>query len=175
MSEVILVDTSDQVLGTADKLLVHTGSGQLHRAFSVFVFNAQGEMLIQRRASEKYHFGGLWSNTVCSHPAPGEELGAAAQGRLAYEMGLTLPLRQEFSFQYRAEDSKTNLVEHEIDHVFIGTTDATPKPNVKEVDAWGWIGSKDLARQLEHLPEAFTPWFPIAVSELHDRGLLTKE
>ena len=111
MSEVILVDTSDQVLGTADKLLVHTGSGQLHRAFSVFVFNAQGEMLIQRRAIEKYHFGGLWSNTVCSHPAPGEELGAAAQGRLAYEMGLTLPLRQEFSFQYRAEDSKTNLVE----------------------------------------------------------------
>ena len=175
MSEVILVDTSDQVLGTADKLLVHTGSGQLHRAFSVFVFNAQGEMLIQRRASEKYHFGGLWSNTVCSHPAPGEDLCAAAQGRLAYEMGLTLPLRQEFSFQYRAEDSKTNLVEHEIDHVFVGTTDATPKPNVKEVDAWGWIGSKDLARQLEHLPEAFTPWFPIAVSELHDRGLLTKE
>jgi isopentenyl-diphosphate delta-isomerase len=175
MSEVILVDTSDQVLGTADKLLVHTGSGQLHRAFSVFVFNAQGEMLIQRRASEKYHFGGLWSNTVCSHPAPGEDLCAAAQGRLAYEMGLTLPLRQEFSFQYRAEDSKTNLVEHEIDHVFIGTTDATPKPNVKEVDAWGWIGSKDLARQLEHAPEAFTPWFPIAVSELHDRGLLTKE
>ena len=175
MSEVILVDTSDQVLGTADKLLVHTGSGQLHRAFSVFVFNAQGEMLIQRRASEKYHFGGLWSNTVCSHPAPGEELGAAAQGRLAYEMGLTLPLRQEFSFQYLAEDSKTNLVEHEIDHVFVGTTDATPKPNVKEVDAWGWISSKDLARQLEHAPEAFTPWFPIAVSELHDRGLLTKE
>ena len=75
MSEVILVDASDQVLGKADKLLVHTGTGQLHRAFSVFIFNSQGDMLIQQRALEKYHFGGLWSNTVCSHPAPGEEIG----------------------------------------------------------------------------------------------------
>ena len=175
MSEVILVDMSDQALGTADKLLVHTGSGQLHRAFSVFVFNAQGEMLIQRRALQKETFGGLWSNTVSSHPAPDEDIREAAEKRLIFEMGLTLPLRQEFSFQYRAEDSKTNLVEHEIDHVFVGSTDATPKPRPDEVDAWGWISSKDLARQLEHAPEAFTPWFRIAVWELRDRGLLTKE
>ncbi len=175
MSEVILVNTSDEVLGKADKLLVHTGTGQLHRAFSVFVFNSQGDMLIQQRALEKYHFGGLWSNTVCSHPAPGEEICEAAQNRLLFEMGLTLSLQEKFTFQYRATDPKSKLTEWEIDHVLIGTTDEQPQPNAEEVNAWGWITIEDLHRHLNHGLEAFTPWFPIAVKELCDRGLLAKE
>ena len=172
MDEVILVDAADHVLGKADKLVVHTGEGQLHRAFSVFVFNSTGELLIQQRSGQKYHFGGLWSNTVCSHPSPEEDIREAAERRLAFEMGLTLSLKEEFTFEYRASDPKSNLVEHEIDHVFIGHTDDTPKPNVEEVNAWGWITPADLAAQLEHGSDAFTPWFPIAVSELADRGLL---
>ena len=175
MSDVILVDTADQVLGSADKLVVHTGNGQLHRAFSVFVFNTQGDMLIQQRAQGKYHFGGLWSNTVCSHPAPGEDLGAAAEDRLAFEMGLSLPLREAFSFQYRAHDPQSKLTEWEIDHVFIGATDEQPQPNPEEVNAWGWITLKDLENHLENGPEAFTPWFPIALSELRQRDLLAKK
>ena len=175
MSEVILVDPANQVLGRADKLLVHTGSGQLHRAFSVFVLSPEGDLLIQQRATSKYHFGGLWSNTVCSHPEPDETTREAAEKRLAFEMGLELPLREAFTFQYRAKDPKTKLVEWEIDHVFLGTPDEQPTPNAEEVNAWGWITPGDLALQMSLGAEAFTPWFPIAVRELWSRGVLKNE
>ena len=172
MSEVILVNAADQALGTAEKLIAHRGTGQLHRAFSVFVFNSQGDMLLQQRARDKYHFGGLWTNACCSHPTPGVEIKTGAESRLIIEMGLKLDLEEKFTFQYRAHDPKSKLTEWEIDHVFVGFTDEQPQPNADEVNAWGWITLDDLFRHLENGPEAFTPWFPIAVEELKARDLL---
>jgi isopentenyl-diphosphate Delta-isomerase len=164
--KVVLVDPDDKPIGTAPKLQAHL-EGRLHRAISVFVFNDRGEMLLQRRAESKYHSGGLWSNTCCSHPRPGEETIAAADRRLREEMGFQAPLEAAFTFRYRAE-LEAGLVENELDHVFVGTTDAEPKPDPREVDAWRWIGPADLRRELAERPETFTAWFPIAAMLLLD-------
>ena len=172
MSEVILVDTTNQPVGTAEKMIAHRGSGQLHRAFSVFLFNGLGDMLLQQRAREKYHFGGLWTNACCSHPTQGVEIKTAAEDRLIIEMGLKVDLQEKFTFQYRAHDPKSKLTEWEIDHVFVGFTDDQPQPNPKEVNAWGWITLDDLFTHLENGREAFTPWFPIAIEELKARDIL---
>jgi isopentenyl-diphosphate Delta-isomerase len=161
---VVLVDPDDNPVGTAPKLQAHL-DGRLHRAISVFVFNDRGEMLLQRRAESKYHSGGLWSNTCCSHPRPGEETIAAAGRRLREEMGFQTPLEAAFTFLYRAE-LEAGLVENELDHVFVGTTDAEPVPDPREVDAWRWIGPADLRRELAESPETFTAWFPIAAGLL---------
>jgi isopentenyl-diphosphate Delta-isomerase len=158
--KVVLVDPDDNPIGTAPKLQAHL-EGRLHRAISVFVFNDRGEMLLQRRAESKYHSGGLWSNTCCSHPRPGEETIAAADRRLREEMGFQTPLEAAFTFLYRAE-LEAGLVENELDHVFVGTTDAEPMPDPREVDAWRWIDPTDLRRELAEHPETFTAWFPIA-------------
>jgi isopentenyl-diphosphate Delta-isomerase len=172
MSEerVILVDSEDNEIGTAEKLSAHR-DGLLHRAISVFVMNEAGEMLLQRRADGKYHSAGLWSNTCCSHPRPGEQPIDAARRRLREEMGISCELRPAFSFTYRA-DFDSGLTEHELDHVFVGTVaesereGARPAPHPEEVSDWRWIGLPDLERELAEDPTRFTVWFPLALRRL---------
>lgn len=163
--QVIVVDASDAELGAADKLPVHR-EGILHRAFSVFVLNGRGQILLQRRADGKYHCGGLWSNTCCGHPRPGEETAGAARRRLQEEMGIDCDLTRVFSFTYRAELGN-GLSEHEIDHVFAGRYDDDPEPDPAEVGEWRWLDATALRREMEHDPSAFTPWLAEAL-----RGLL---
>ena len=124
MEEVILVDEHDREIGSGEKLQIHQ-EGKLHRAFSVLVFNWKQELLLQKRKETKYHSGGLWTNTCCSHPRPGELTLEAAQRRLHEEMGLTCPLREVGNFIYRAE-FENGLIEHEYDHVLAGSSDHTP-------------------------------------------------
>ena len=171
MSErVVLVDAADAEIGTEDKLAAHR-AGRLHRAFSVFVFNGRGEMLLQRRASSKYHSGGLWSNTCCSHPRPGEATPDAAHRRLFEEMGIRCELRPAFAFIYRA-DVGGGLIEHEYDHLFIGRWDGDPEPDLAEVEAWRWATPAAVRRELRRHPRRFTFWFRVAMGELATRDLL---
>ena len=152
---VVLVDESDAEVGTLEKQRAHA-EGRLHRALSVFVLNARGEMLLQRRASAKYHSGGLWTNACCSHPRPGEPVDAAARRRLREEMGIDCALEPAFAFTYRAEVGG-GLVEHEYDHVFLARYDGDPAPSADEVDGWRWVpidraGGRGGGRAGEALP-----------------------
>ena len=165
--EVVLVDERDNVLGSLPKLQAHR-EGRLHRAISVFVFNSRGEMLLQRRASGKYHSGGLWTNACCSHPRPGEKPHQAAIRRLQEEMGVECALEYAFSFLYRAE-LDGGLTEHELDHVFVGEIDETPVPDPDEVSEWRWLSMEDVRAELEANPDSFTAWFPLAFNELSAR------
>lgn len=164
--EVILVNEEDKSLGTAEKLAAHR-TGDLHRAFSIFIFNSQGQMLLHRRAQGKYHSGGLWTNACCSHPQPGETTEAAAHRRLQEEMGFDTELEEIFQFIYRAE-LDNELVEHELDHVFVGSCDAEPEPDPAEVGDWRWIDLEELERDLEERPEQYTEWFKAAVGRVID-------
>jgi len=166
---VVLVDERDHEVGVAAKMDAHE-RGLLHRAFSVFVLNGRGQVLLQRRADDKYHSGGLWTNTACGHPRPGEPVAAAARRRLREEMGIDCALVPAGAFVYRAEVGP--LVEHELDHVFHGRHDAAPHPDPAEVGGWCWIGvDAALADAREH-PERYTPWFALALAELIDAGPL---
>lgn len=156
----VLVDFADKPLGRMGKMQAHR-EGVLHRAFSVFLFNAAGQWLLHQRAADKYHSPGAWTNACCSHPAPGEPTEDAAYQRLRYEMGMDCPLEHAFAFVYRADVGK-GLVEHEFDHVFVGRSDAVPVPNASEVQAWRWVDTASLERELTQWPERFTPWFRIA-------------
>ena len=153
---VILVDEQNRALGTAEKLSAHA-EGRLHRAFSVFVFDRAGRLLLQRRARAKYHSGGLWSNTACGHPRPLEPTAAAARRRLREEMGFDCELTEAFGFVYRAE-LDNDLVEHEYDHVFVGTFDGEPAPDPSEVEGWRWLSVGELRRELREHPRDFTYW-----------------
>jgi isopentenyl-diphosphate Delta-isomerase len=155
--EVVLVDENDREIGTAPKLRAHR-DGALHRAFSVFLFNSRDEVLLQRRADDKYHSGGLWSNTCCSHPRPGENTDDAAHRRLQEEMGLEVPLIPVFAFTYRSGFAD-GLWEHEYDHVYVGRTDADPEPNPEEVAGWRWASVEEVTREMERDPDRFTVWF----------------
>lgn len=165
MSEqVILVDEADRVLGSAEKMDAHR-SGGLHRAFSVFVFDSEGNVLLQKRAVVKYHSGGLWSNTCCGHPRPGETTVGAARRRLFEEMGFTCELLEVFSFVYRAEVGG-DLVEHEYDHVFVGTFDGQPTPNAGEVDEWRWCAMSDLRKDIAARPASYTKWLALVIDRV---------
>ena len=164
---VILVNALDEVVGFGEKLRTHA-EGALHRAFSVFTFNARGELLLQRRALPKYHSGGLWSNTACGHPRPGEPTAAAARRRLREEMSLDCELREAFEFVYRAELDGA-LVEHEYDHVFVGTHDAEPAPDPSEVEEWRWVSMGELRRGLMEEPHRYSFWLKVAVEGEHWR------
>ena len=168
--EIILVDEHDRPVGCCGKLAAHEQGGRLHRAFSVFLFNPRGEMLLQRRAPVKYHFAGLWTNACCSHPsaADADDTRAAAERRLEFELGIRAPLRHAFSFVYRATDpGGSGLTEHEFDHVFVGTFDGDPpRPNPQEVDGWRWVRPDDLLRDLADHPDRYTPWFRIALERV---------
>jgi isopentenyl-diphosphate Delta-isomerase len=164
MEQVILVDSSDRERGTMEKMKAHL-RGELHRAFSVFLFNAKGEMLLQRRAGGKYHSAGLWSNACCSHPRPGEDTRAAAERRLKEELGIEEPLEFRTSFVYRVA-FENGLVEHEFDHVFTGTTSKEPILNLHEADAWRWCNLHTIRQEIAEDPDAFTSWFVIAIREI---------
>jgi isopentenyl-diphosphate Delta-isomerase len=161
---VILVDRADTALGTAPKLAVHR-DGRLHRAFSALVLNRRGELLIQRRAADKYHSPGQWANTCCSHPRPGEATLDAARRRLQEEMGFDCPLEPVGAFVYRAEVGG-GLIEHEYDHLLLGHWHGTPRPDPAEVAAWRWVHPRDLMTWIRSRPRDFAPWFPLAVEEL---------
>ena len=164
--DLILVDEHDNPVGYSAKLAAHENGGRLHRAFSVFLFNAAGQMLLQQRAGAKYHFGGLWTNTCCSHPRRDEPVEQAARRRLREEMGIDAPLERAFSFVYRAADPASGLVEHEFDHVFVGRFEGAPQPNAAEVGGWRWIDPAELSRDVEANPARYTPWFKIALDRV---------
>jgi isopentenyl-diphosphate delta-isomerase len=161
---VVLVDDDGVDLGTAPKLAAHQGSGRLHRAISVFVFTTAGDLVLQRRAASKYHFAGLWSNTCCSHPRPGEAPVAAGERRLAEEMGLSCPLREVGVLRYEARDEASGLVEREVDHLLVGVTDASPSPDPAEADDLMVVSLSWLLGEIAARPAAFTPWFPAAAA-----------
>lgn len=162
---VIVVDASDRPLRLAEKLSVHE-TGTLHRAVSVFAFDPAGLMLIQRRADGKYHSGGLWSNSACSHPRDGESPAMAARRCLREEMGLECAtLEPAFAFIYRAPVSPT-LVEHEYDHVFVARVLAAPAPNANEVADWRRIAFDDARAEVAANPARFSAWFPLALERL---------
>lgn len=163
-NQVVLVDTHDAPVGVADKLEAHQ-EGWLHRAFSVFVFDANGRLLLQQRNSEKYHSGGLWSNTCCSHPFPEEPVAEAAQRRLREEMGFQCPLDPAFRFTYRAVLSDT-MIEHEYDHVLIGQAAPTVVPNPDEVQDWTWVAPAALRQDVHAHPEQYTAWFKIVLDRV---------
>jgi isopentenyl-diphosphate Delta-isomerase len=162
--QVILVDRHDNPIGTAGKLAAHQ-SGRLHRALSVFVFDPSGRLLLQRRAATKYHSGGLWSNTCCSHSRPGERTAAAAQRRLREEMGMECELTEEFSFVYRAELGN-GLIEHEYDHVFFGFHGGEPVLDPNEADDARWVDLHDLAEEVRRRPEAYTFWLAVCLDKV---------
>jgi isopentenyl-diphosphate Delta-isomerase len=164
VENVILVDESDFAIGTMEKMEAHT-KGALHRAFSVFVFNTNDELLLHRRALGKYHSAGLWTNTCCSHPRENETLDEAAHRRLQEEMGFDCPLTKLFSFTYRAE-LDNGLIEYELDHVFIGHYDGTPQPNAHEVMAWEYVPLDELITNMHASPNDYTAWFKIALPRL---------
>jgi len=157
--EVILVDAQDKELGLMEKMEAHR-RGDLHRAFSVFVLNAKGELMLQQRAAEKYHSGTLWTNTCCSHPRHGETAEEAAHRRLMEEMGFDCPIEKALEFTYRAELDK-GMIEHEYDHLFIGHFNGEPKLNPDEVMSWKWMAIDDLSKDIESHPENYTAWFKI--------------
>jgi isopentenyl-diphosphate delta-isomerase len=169
-TELILVNTMDEELGTGEKLAVHR-EGLLHRAFSVLVFNRRGELLAQRRALEKYHSGGLWGNTCCGHAEPGRAIEDSAHRRLLAEMGIETPLTYYFRFQYRA-DVGGGMREHELDHVFLGLWEGEPHPAPDEVMDWRWMDLPDLEREVFVAPERFAAWLPHVLRHLESIEVL---
>ncbi|QQD15548.1 isopentenyl-diphosphate Delta-isomerase [Sphingobacterium sp. UDSM-2020] len=163
-NKVVLVDEQDRALSEMDKMDAHK-IGALHRAFSIFIFNSNGEMLIHQRANHKYHGGGLWTNACCSHPQWDEDVEESAKERLQFEMGLQCELKRVFSFIYHTP-VENNLIEHEYDHVLVGYTDREPVPNVNEVMNYKWIDRLDLLQQIAAEPDAFTYWFRIALPQI---------
>jgi isopentenyl-diphosphate Delta-isomerase len=157
MEHVILVDEMDSPLGTMEKMEAHR-KGVLHRAFSVLLFNTRGEILLQKRAQSKYHSGGLWTNTCCSHPLPNESIELAARRKLKQEMGIDLQPEFAYKFIYRTKLDH-ELVEHEYDHVFIGTFDDEPLINLQEVEDWKFMDLDALKRDITQNPKHYTEWF----------------
>ena len=151
MEEVILVDEHDNSVGTMEKMEAHR-KGLLHRAFSILVFNSKGEMLLQRRASSKYHSGGLWTNACCSHPVPGEPIAEATRRRLKFEMGIDVQPEYAYKFIYRVNLDK-ELVEHELDHVFTAVYDGAPMVNRQEVEDWKYVDLKSLQDDIRANPD----------------------
>ncbi|EXU73464.1 isopentenyl-diphosphate Delta-isomerase [Erwinia papayae] len=155
--EVVLVDGNDRAIGRMEKLEVHQ-KGLLHRAVTVYVFNSRHQLLLQQRATGKYHCGGLWSNTTCGHPYPHESAQHAAERRLREEMGLQIPLCPVFELSYNLK-LNNGLTEHEYGHVFFAHSDEQPVPNPEEADGWRWSSLAEIQQETERHPERFTPWF----------------
>lgn len=160
----ILVDDKDKPWGKLEKLLVHQ-LGLLHRAFSVFIFNSKGQLLLQQRANEKYHSGGLWTNTCCSHPRFGEEISWAIDRRLQEEMGMSCKTDFAFNFIYKTK-FENGLIEHEFDHVYFGTSDDLPVHEKTEVQNWKYISLENLEEEILSHPENFTAWLKICLPQI---------
>jgi len=165
--KVILVDINDNQIGLMSKMEAHV-KGELHRAFSIFIFNSRGELLLQQRAHDKYHSGGKWTNTCCSHPRAGEETIAAAHRRLMEEMGMSCRITYEFSFLYQAEVME-GLIENEYDHVFFGITDQLPTINTTEVATYRYVKMTDLLNEINTDPEKYTEWLKICYDQVMER------
>lgn len=159
MTQVILVDEHDNHIGEMEKMEAHH-KGLLHRAFSVFIFNSRGEMLLQQRAMEKYHSGGLWTNACCSHPNPGEPTDEAATRRLREELNFVVPIEKIFDFTYRAE-FENGLTEHEFDHVYYGIYNDEVNYNRSEVMDYCYRSIDDIQEDLKSNPGKYTAWFRI--------------
>lgn len=164
MEQVILVDETDVATGAMEKIEAHE-KAVLHRAFSVFIFNSNGEMLLQQRALGKYHSGGLWTNSCCSHPRPGEDTHLAALRRLQEEMGFETPISKIFDFIYRAAFAN-GLTEHEFDHVFVGYYDGMVQPDKAEVSHYEYWPMPKIETAMRQQPELFTVWFQIAFPKI---------
>lgn len=162
--DVILVDEHDVQVGQMEKIEVHR-KALLHRAFSIFIFNDKGELLLQQRAANKYHSAGLWTNTCCSHPQPGEDTLASANKRLYEEMGIHAPLEKTFDFIYKAAFDN-GLTEHEYDHVFTGYYEGEIKPNEDEVSDYCFKSMNDIRESMASHPQKYTEWFRIAFPKL---------
>ncbi len=164
--KILKVDEKDNRIGGIQKLKAHQ-EGVLHRAFSVFVLNDQGEMLLQKRADQKYHGGGLWSNTCCSHPTQDNQLKKQAEDRLEEEMGFTTKIGKIGTVKYKLQVGK--LVEHEYDHLFIGTYNGNVDPNPEEVSDHKWMALPDIEKDLKDNPGKYTPWFKVLYSKLKNK------
>ncbi|HEV7334093.1 MAG TPA: isopentenyl-diphosphate Delta-isomerase [Flavisolibacter sp.] len=162
--EVILVTEQDEAIGVMEKMEAHQ-KGVLHRAFSVFIFDKKGRMLLQQRAPQKYHGAYLWTNACCSHPMRDEPVERAAQRRLMEEMGFQTPLEKIFAFMYKAS-VENNLIEHEYDHVFAGEYEGTVQMNPEEVCNYAYYDLEAIKKQLQNDPERFTSWFRIAFPQI---------
>jgi isopentenyl-diphosphate delta-isomerase len=160
LQEVLLVDERDVPVGTAEKMDAHR-KGLLHRAFSVFIFDNAGRMLLQKRAKEKYHGGDLWTNACCSHPSVNDEIKNSAEARLQEELGFTTSLQKIFEFKYRAE-VENDLIEHEYDHVFAGEYNGAIHPNTNEVSDYCYKEISEIKKSLTDNPSQFTFWFKMA-------------
>ena len=164
MEEVILVNEQDQQIGIMEKMAAHIVP-RLHRAFSIFIFNSKGELLLQQRALTKYHSPGLWTNTCCSHPRQGESLEKATTRRLMEEMGMSCDMHEVFTFIYKAPVG-LGLIEHEFDHVWFGHSDDTPVINPDEVASFKYMSLDDIAVDMKTHPELYTEWFKISFEEI---------
>jgi isopentenyl-diphosphate Delta-isomerase len=161
--DVILVDENDNETGVIEKLQAHE-LGLLHRALSVIIFNDTGKMLLQKRAAEKYHSAGLWTNACCSHPLPGEEVATAAHRRLREEMGIETALQFAGTFIYRTTFAN-GLTEHEYDHLFTGIYNGVPQPDPAEVSEWKWMSMADLHRDLKSNAAHYSFWFHLIIEK----------
>ena len=157
--KVILVDNNDNQIGLMPKLEAHE-KGVLHRAFSVFIFNNDGELMLQRRALTKYHSPGLWTNTCCSHQRDGESNISSGKRRLNEEMGFDTKLFEKTSFIYKAKFDN-GLIEHEFDHVLVGNYNHSPIINSIEVDSWKWMSLENVKKDIKDHPGNYTAWFKI--------------
>ena len=164
MENVVLVDRNDLEIGVMEKMEAHE-KGVLHRAFSIFLFNSKGELLLQQRAIHKYHSGGLWTNTCCSHPRPGESLEIATQRRLMEEMGVECKVQPIFNFIYK-KDFSNGLTEHELDHVFLGEFEGEPIVNAEEVENWKYAHPDEIKADIASNPEKYTAWFKICFAKV---------
>ena len=162
--QVVLVDHLDNPLGVIEKMKAHT-LGLLHRAFSVFVFNTNGELLLQQRAFDKYHSAGKWTNTCCSHPKPFEDTAKAASRRLMEEMGMECELEYGFNFVYKAT-VENELTEYEFDHVYFGVSDELPIINTNEVASFKYLSLAELALDLDENPDLYTTWLKICFDNI---------
>jgi isopentenyl-diphosphate delta-isomerase len=169
--EVILINEANEVIGQMEKMEAHQ-KGLLHRAFSVFLFNEKGEWLLQKRANTKYHSSGLWTNSCCGHPRPGEDIVSAAQRRLNEELGIQASLQVQFEFQYQTNFDNL-LTENEWDYVLLGKTEASPLSNPDEVDDWKWISPEAVQEQIQLNPEQFTYWFKHIVNHYLKQLIIT--
>ena len=165
--QVILVDENDNQIGLMPKMEAHENA-VLHRAFSVFIFNKKGDLMLQQRAAHKYHSPLLWTNTCCSHQRDGETNIAAGTRRLQEEMGFTTDLKEVFSFVYKAPFDN-GLTEHELDHVMVGTFEGSPSINPEEVESYKWMPLEDIKKDIETTPESYTEWFKIIFKESYQK------
>jgi isopentenyl-diphosphate delta-isomerase len=156
---VILVDENDNPIGEMEKIEAHE-KGLLHRAFSVFIYNDNNELMLQQRALSKYHTPGLWTNTCCSHQKVGESNIQAGQRRLMEEMGFSVPLEDKMAFTYKAPFAN-GLTEHEYDHILVGHYNDEPNPNPDEVESWRWESLENIKKDITQHPEKYTAWFKI--------------